>query len=112
MAGIQLARHRACRNRFLRMPSTSSRRPLCLLLTRTGLRLETQKALPLVFEGVRIDCAYRADLFVEALDALAPVHLRQRRLSTIFAPPILAIECQSPPPSLRPHQAQHPWLIT
>jgi GxxExxY protein len=60
---------------------------LCLLLTRSGLKLETQKTLPLVFEGVHIDCAYRADLLVndlaivevKALDTLAPVHLRQLR---------------------------------
>ncbi len=117
MAGIQLARHRACRNRSLKdainqLTSTiigaairvhrelgpgllenAYLACLCLLLTRTGLRLETQKALPLVFEGVRIDCAYRADLFVEglaivevkALDALAPVHLRQLRTYTKLA---------------------------
>ena len=66
---------------------------LCLLLTRARLKLETQKVLPLVFEGVRIDCAYRADLFVEdiaivevkALDTLASVHLRQLRTYTRLA---------------------------
>ena len=66
---------------------------LCLLLTRAGLKLEPQKPLPLIFHGVRIDCAYRADLFVEdqaivevkALDALAPVHLRQLRTYTKLA---------------------------
>ena len=66
---------------------------LCLLLTRSGLKIETQKVLPLVFEGVRIECAYRADLFVEdlaivevkALDTLAPVHLRQLHTYTRLA---------------------------
>jgi hypothetical protein len=38
---------------------------LCVLLTRTGLRFEPPKALPLVFEGVHIARACRADLFVE-----------------------------------------------
>lgn len=50
-----------------------------------GLRIETQKALPLTYRGVVIDCAYRADLLVEnavivevkALDSLAPIHSRQ-----------------------------------
>jgi GxxExxY protein len=30
-----------------------------------GLKLEQQKPLPLVYEGVRLDCAYRMDLVVE-----------------------------------------------
>jgi GxxExxY protein len=66
---------------------------LCLLLTRARLRFETQKVLSLLFQGVRIDCAYRADLFVEglaivevkAVDVLAPVHLRQLRTYTKLA---------------------------
>ena len=44
-----------------------------------------QKELPLVYQGVKIDCAYRADLIVEesvivevtAIEALAPIHQRQ-----------------------------------
>jgi len=44
-----------------------------------------QKALPLVYKAVRIDCAYRADLVVDglvivevkAMDTLAPIHSRQ-----------------------------------
>jgi GxxExxY protein len=58
---------------------------LCFELHSTGLRLERQKALPLVYRGVKIDCAYRADLIVEglvivevkALSGLAPIHRRQ-----------------------------------
>jgi GxxExxY protein len=54
-------------------------------LVSSGLRIETQKALPLMYQGVQIDCAYRADLVVEdciivevkALEALAPIHSRQ-----------------------------------
>ena len=34
------------------------------LVTR-GLKVERQKPLPLVYEGVRLDCAYRMDLVVE-----------------------------------------------
>ena len=66
---------------------------LCLLLARAGLKIETQKALPLVFEGMRLECAYRADLFIDdlaivevkALDTLAAVHLRQLRTHTKLA---------------------------
>jgi GxxExxY protein len=62
---------------------------ICLLheLTARGLRLERQKPVPLVYRGVTIDCAYRADMVVEAqvlvevkaLDVLAPIHSRQLR---------------------------------
>ena len=34
------------------------------LVTR-GLKVERQKSLPLVYEGVSLDCAYRMDLIVE-----------------------------------------------
>ena len=34
-------------------------------LTKSGLYVEKEKPLPLVFEGVHIDCGYRIDLFVE-----------------------------------------------
>jgi GxxExxY protein len=34
------------------------------LVTR-GLRVERQKPLPLTYEGVKLDCAYRMDLVVE-----------------------------------------------
>ena len=34
-------------------------------LTRHHLRLEAQKAVPLVYDDLRIECAYRADLVVE-----------------------------------------------
>jgi GxxExxY protein len=49
------------------------------------LNVEAEKALSLLYRGVTIDCAYRADLVVEgvvivevkALDSLAPIHSRQ-----------------------------------
>jgi GxxExxY protein len=58
---------------------------LCFEVSSAGLRIETQRALPLVYRGVNIDCAYRADLVVEglvivevkALNGLAPIHSRQ-----------------------------------
>jgi GxxExxY protein len=54
-------------------------------LTSAGLNVEAEKALSLLYRGVTIDCAYRADLVVEgvvivevkALDSLAPIHSRQ-----------------------------------
>ncbi len=61
----------------------------CLLheLSSASLRVETQRPIPLVYQGVRIECAYRADVIVngavlvevKALDGLAPVHRRQLR---------------------------------
>ena len=58
---------------------------LCYELMTAGLRIDVQKPIPLLYHGVKIDCAYRADLMVEnfvivevkALEALAPIHSRQ-----------------------------------
>jgi len=60
---------------------------VCLLheLAARGCRVEHQKSLPLVYRGITIDCAYRADLVVDgevlievkAIDAVAPIHRRQ-----------------------------------
>ena len=39
----------------------------CLVfeLAERGLQVERQKALPVTYKGVRIDCGYRIDLLVE-----------------------------------------------
>jgi len=58
---------------------------LCYELVSAGLKIQTQKELPLLYQGVKIDCAYRADLIVEesvivevkAIESLAPIHSRQ-----------------------------------
>ena len=58
---------------------------LCFELSRQSVTIETQKALTLVYRGVPIDCAYRADLIVDgqvivevkAMQALAPIHSQQ-----------------------------------
>jgi GxxExxY protein len=58
---------------------------LCYELTTARIRFEWQKALPLIYRGVTIECAYRADLVVEnsvlvevkALEALAGIHTQQ-----------------------------------
>jgi GxxExxY protein len=60
---------------------------LCYELQAARVRIERQKPLPLVYRGVKIDCAYRADLIVEeavlvevkAMETLASVHERQLR---------------------------------
>lgn len=61
---------------------------LTLALSRRKLALECQKRLPLTYDGVSIDCAYRVDLLVErqvvveikAVEKLLPVHEAQLRL--------------------------------
>jgi GxxExxY protein len=56
----------------------------CLVyeLRERGLRVELQKALPIVYKGIRLDCGYRLDLLVadcviveiKAVDKLNSVH--------------------------------------
>ena len=54
-------------------------------LVSLGLLVEKEKAMPLVFEEVKMDCGYRIDLLVEgkvvvelkSVDALHDVHLAQ-----------------------------------
>lgn len=54
-------------------------------LTKTGLLIEKQKTLPLVYEAVKLDAVYRADIVIEqkfiigvkAVEALNDIHLAQ-----------------------------------
>ena len=54
-------------------------------LKKQGLNVERQKALPVVYDGVKLDCGYRIDLWVEnqvvlelkAVDKIAPIHEAQ-----------------------------------
>ncbi len=54
-------------------------------LLQTGLKVEKQKALPLVYKDIKLDVGYRIDLFVEdkviielkAVQALNDIHLAQ-----------------------------------
>ena len=54
-------------------------------LRKTGLVVEQQKPVPLVYEEVKLECGYRMDLLVEhsvvvevkSVDALAPIHEAQ-----------------------------------
>ena len=51
----------------------------------SGLFIEKEKPLPLVYEGIKLDIGYRVDLFVEnkliievkSIDALADIHIAQ-----------------------------------
>jgi GxxExxY protein len=54
-------------------------------LLKTGVTIEKQKGLPLIYEDVRLDIGYRTDLIIEnkliveikAVDALNDIHLAQ-----------------------------------
>ena len=54
-------------------------------LIQSGLQVEAQKPLPLVYQTVKLECGYRVDLLVEgkliievkAMDALAEIHFAQ-----------------------------------
>ncbi|MCX6135057.1 MAG: GxxExxY protein [Ignavibacteriales bacterium] len=58
---------------------------LCHELRDAGLHIEVQKALPVIYKDVKLDCGYRIDLLVEnkvvievkAVEALNDVHLAQ-----------------------------------
>jgi len=54
-------------------------------ISKTGLKVQKQKPLPLVYQEIRLDAGYRVDLFVEqlviveikAVEMLADIHLAQ-----------------------------------
>lgn len=54
-------------------------------LNKTGLKIEKQKPLPLIYESVKLDIGYRLDIIIEnklivevkAVEALNDVHLAQ-----------------------------------
>jgi len=58
---------------------------LAFELAQRSLKVEQQKALPVVYREVKLDCGYRLDLLVEetvivevkAVDRLAPIHQAQ-----------------------------------
>ena len=93
----------------------------CLLfeLASHGLLVETQKALPLTYRGVKIDCAYRADLVVEgtvivevkSLESLAPIHSRQLLTYLRVADRPVGLLLNVGAATMREgHQAGHQWL--
>ncbi len=58
---------------------------LAFELAESGLKVEKQKPLPVVYREVKLECGYRLDLLVEdlviveikAVDRLAPIHQAQ-----------------------------------
>ncbi len=54
-------------------------------LQQSGLKVERQKALPLIYKEVKLDAGYRVDLFIEnciiielkSVECLADIHLAQ-----------------------------------
>lgn len=54
-------------------------------LNKSGLLVEKEKALPVIYEEVKLDCGYRIDLLIEkkiivevkSVDALSDIHLTQ-----------------------------------
>ena len=38
---------------------------LCYRLRKRGLKVDTERAIPVIFEEVKMDCGYRADIVVE-----------------------------------------------
>jgi len=52
-------------------------------LIKLGLRVEKEKPIPVIFEEVKMDCGYRADLILEnkfiveakSIDAIANIHI-------------------------------------
>jgi len=58
---------------------------LCFELNKSGLYIEKEKALPLIYEDVKLDCGYRIDIMVEnkviievkSVDALIDIHMAQ-----------------------------------
>ena len=54
-------------------------------LKEAGFHVECEKAIPVVFEGVKLECGYRVDLIVDkclvieikSVDALNDIHLAQ-----------------------------------
>ncbi|SMO39571.1 GxxExxY protein [Saccharicrinis carchari] len=54
-------------------------------LLKEGLKVERQKSLPVVYDGIKLDAGYRIDLLVENLiilelksvDEIAPIHKAQ-----------------------------------
>ena len=59
----------------------------CMLfeLVKSGLKVEAQKPLPLVYQTVKLECGYRVDLLIEnkliievkSVEALAEIHFAQ-----------------------------------
>ncbi|KAB2846224.1 MAG: GxxExxY protein [Melioribacteraceae bacterium] len=62
-------------------------------LMQNGLTIERQKAVPVIFKEVKLDCGYRIDILVEnkimlelkSVEAVAPIHEAQILIYMKFA---------------------------
>jgi GxxExxY protein len=60
---------------------------ICLVyrLQKRGLHVQVEKAIPVIFEEIKMECGYRADIIVEdkivvetkSIDGIAPLHIAQ-----------------------------------
>ena len=58
---------------------------LAYRLTKSGLYIETEKPVPVIFEDVKMDCGYRADIVVEksvvvdtkTIEGIGPIQIAQ-----------------------------------
>jgi len=58
---------------------------LCYELAKTGLKVEKQKPLPLVYQAIKLECGYRIDIMIESklileiksVESLTDIHLAQ-----------------------------------
>lgn len=58
---------------------------LCFELIQCGLKVERQKALPVIYKSIRMDAGYRLDILVndtviielKAVETLSPIHTAQ-----------------------------------
>lgn len=80
--GIAIDLHRALGPGLL---ENAYKECLAFKLSQTGLYVEKEKAMPLIYENVKLDCGYRLDLLVEnkvvielkSVERLTDVHLAQ-----------------------------------
>ena len=64
---------------------SSYKEVLAFRLTKAGFLVEKEKPIPLLSEGIRLECGYRVDILVESrlvieiksVDLLHPIHLAQ-----------------------------------
>jgi len=58
---------------------------LCFELHQEGLKFERQKAVPIIYKEIKLECGYRLDVLVEneilveikSIEAIAPLHQAQ-----------------------------------
>jgi GxxExxY protein len=54
-------------------------------IKQAGMKVEKEKSFPIVFEGLKLECGYKVDLFIEnklvielkSVEAINPIHMAQ-----------------------------------